>query len=697
MRKSIFNIKNFAVVMGCALLSTSTLGLVGCSEEIDESNFAIKSEMTAADFILSNEDYSMAKEIFSKVALGSKDGSQIINVLAARGNYTIFLPNNEAVSEYLKTEGVPSVAELTDEQLNLLAKSCIIDNENSPAYETADFPTTGSFEKANLNDRLLSCMMEDSTSEYIINGTSRVVDENNEVSNGFIHVVNRVVAPSAFTLDRLIGSADNMKVFAYLLKVTGWDKELVDNLDISYEDPDRPKKYELNNVAPFVNQQHRYLGFTAMVEIDSVYEALAGIEKQLDSVGNLVNGEDFIPAIQREAEKHYGTMALTNFTHKDNALNQFVAYHLLKGKMAYNKIVHHFNEWLYKVGDAKNPSRDYPTNVWDYFTTMGPHPRLLKVTQVGNTTMASDIVDKNEHPMFINRISAHQNGPEDDYHEKYAKRTGIRLAATNGKFDNNGLNGYYYPLRNLLVYDSELANEMHNERIRIDVSTVFHELLSNNVRGTEYRHFENGFFENISRESPDTKLLYLMVPGLAEWNDGQGDEFMVAGLYDFTMKLPPVPKDGTYEIRMGVAHNSLRGMCQIYFGSDPDRLKPAGLPYDMRQQAKPENPEIPYQPDGDDWEINYENDRMLRNQGYMKAPQYYTICNGKAETPIRQRYGTWSCVRRIITTANMKANETYYLRFKTALKKTDSQFFMDYIEYASTNVYNNPGKSEDIW
>jgi murein L,D-transpeptidase YafK len=44
----------------------------------------------------------------------------------------------------------------------------------------------------------------------------------------------------------------------------------------------------------------------------------------------------------------------------------------------------------------------------------------------------------------------------------------------------------------------------------------------------------------------------------------------------------------------------------------------------------------------------------------------------------------------------MEANKTYYLRFKTALKKTDSQFFMDFFEIVPTNVYNGT-LPEDIW
>lgn len=44
----------------------------------------------------------------------------------------------------------------------------------------------------------------------------------------------------------------------------------------------------------------------------------------------------------------------------------------------------------------------------------------------------------------------------------------------------------------------------------------------------------------------------------------------------------------------------------------------------------------------------------------------------------------------------MKAGKTYYLRFKSALKKLDAELELDYFEYASTPVYNGV-EPEDIW
>lgn len=666
-----------------------------CTEEIDDSNFTIKSEMTAADFIDADPNYSMIKELFLRVRLGASDGaSSLYSVLSARGNYTIFLPTNEAIKKYMAEEGVDALENLTEEQATLIAKSCIIDNSDDNAYETADFPSTGSFSLPNLNDRMLSCTLGEDT-YYIINGTSKVIKEDNEVSNGFIHIVDAVVAPSSMTIDKLIASSSNMKVFSYLVTKTTWCDSLRDNLDLSYEDPDRPITYNLNNVNPFTYAQHRYLGYTALVEPDSIYEEQFGLKVETDEAGNLTNGEAFLQKVQALAQSAYGTAAVDDLTHPDNAVNRFVAYHFLLGKMAYNKLVHHCNEYNYKYGDLKNPqTTNMPTNVWDYYTTVGKHRDIVKITQVGDAGFEQDT----EHKIYANRISEYANGTEDDYRETGVAPgfEGVLLSATNGENDNNGLNGYYYPINKILIYSDGFRTQLSNERMRMDATTILHEMLSNNVRGTIYYRFENGYFDNITRESSDTKLLYLFTQSAASWRDYQGDELMVAGLYDFTMKLPRVPKDGTYEIRMGTSHNSLRGMCQIYFGSDPDRLTPAGLPYDMRQPAGADSPTIPWIEDGDDWTVNRENDKNLRNQGYMKGPQYFTVVNGNADTPCRQAGGAQACLRRIITVADMKADQDYYLRFKTALKKTDSQFFFDYLEYASTNVYNGP-TPEDIW
>lgn len=711
MKKNIFKMQNLTAVVGSLLMFGSIFGLSSCKESIDESNFAIKSELTLTDYLTTTDNLSMITEIFGKVRLGNDSASFMTAVLSARGNYTVFAPTNAAVEAYLAEEGLTSIEEMNREQLEQIAKSCVIDNGDLSAFETAEFPTKGAFSIPNLNNRELSC--EEKTDSlgivsYIINGTSLVVEDDIDLSNGVIHVVETVVNPSSDYLAKSIGLAGNMKVMGRLLTETAWADTLNKkeyNLDVEYEKQERELIYNLNQVAPFTVVQHRYIGFTAFVEPDSVYEEWLGLEVEADAEGNITNWDAILAKLTEKCAAVYGTTggeADNDLTHADNAVNKFVAYHLIYGKMAYNKLVAHFNEYGYKYGDITRPqTSSYPTNVWDYYSTMGKHRRLLKITQVGDLSLVD--ADQGKR-IYVNRISEYANGRTDNYHEKGVKSRGVLITdATNGEFDNNALNGYYYPVDQVLLYDNTTRNLLASERMRIDVNTMLPEILTNNIRGggfgnNGYARFPNGYFDNIFNESDDTKLLYLHAArvGGTGWNDYQGDEFMVSGLYDFTMKLPPVPVDGTYELRMGVAQNSLRGMCQIYFGDDPDRLTPAGLPYDMRQKATADNVAIPWVADGEDDLVNAENDKNLRNQGYMKGPNYHCLCDGTAETPIRQRGGEYAALRRIITTANMDADKTYYLRFKTALKKADSQFFMDFFEIVPTSVYNG-ALPEDIW
>ena len=251
----------------------------------------------------------------------------------------------------------------------------------------------------------------------------------------------------------------------------------------------------------------------------------------------------------------------------------------------------------------------------------------------------------------------------------------------------------------MLVYDEDkIGRIMRGKRIRMDFATILPELVSNNFRGCTRTCFDKDkqFFSNVVRHTTNTEIVYGHVLSSSPWGDSWGDIIRVFGLYDLTLRLPPVPKDGTYELRIGNCHMDIRGMAQLYFGDDPDRLMPAGLPYDMRQTPGPNTPDLPWKADTDDWTENYENDKALRNQGYMKGPHYFTECNGQGNSTLRNRGGAYATFRRIVTTADLRADKTYYLRIKSALKKYDAELVLDYFEFAPSYVYNGATR-EDIW
>ena len=222
MKNTIIMSTRFVTMLGLACcLAFSTL-LTSCKEEIDDSNFAIKTDQTILDYITAAPELSSIKAIFDRVRMGkTENASSISSVLSARGNYTVFAPNNDAVSRYVfaMTQSY-DVNALSYEQAELVAKSCIIDNGDNDAYETADFPLTGeSFPLSNLNDRRLTSQSVDNN--FVINGNAWVTQGNIDVSNGMLHVVSEVIAPSNDFLPDLISQAPNLSIMSRLINETG--------------------------------------------------------------------------------------------------------------------------------------------------------------------------------------------------------------------------------------------------------------------------------------------------------------------------------------------------------------------------------------------------------------------------------------------------------------------------------------------
>ena len=109
--------------MSLAVIAVMPLGMAGCQETIDSSNFAIADEPTAYDYLANEERFSDIVAIFNRVKTvdvpeGSNyTASSIANTLQTRGNYTCFIPTNDAVRAYVQgLTGSTDVASLSDEQ-----------------------------------------------------------------------------------------------------------------------------------------------------------------------------------------------------------------------------------------------------------------------------------------------------------------------------------------------------------------------------------------------------------------------------------------------------------------------------------------------------------------------------------------------------------------------------------------------------
>jgi len=76
-----------------------------------------------------------------------------------------------------------------------------------------------------------------------------------------------------------------------------------------------------------------------------------------------------------------------------------------------------------------------------------------------------------------------------------------------------------------------------------------------------------------------------------------------------------------------------------------------------------------------------ENDKMMRNRGYMKGPASVnsSITGGE---PLRFLSRS---LRRVLTTARIEEGEEYWLRFKSVEDSDKREFMFDFLEFVPTS------------
>ena len=666
--------------MALSLLAATCFTTNSCKEDIDESDlYTFTGEMMIDHFVNHPDTFSNYLTLLQQVHPSHRSSSTMYELLSARGHYTCFAPTNEAIQHYLDSlfeiQELDSklVSELPDSVAESIVFNSLIDTgDQIEAYATTDFKKI--LPTPNMNGRIMSW---DGTSidgetgmplDYI-NIYSRIIEKDIEVENGYIHVVDHVISPSNSTVGDLIGATENLTLFSSFLTLTGWDKKLTEFRDYVYENGDKAGTYYEGYKGGWRGKypEHRDIMYTVFVETNDVLQR-----------NNITDVETLKAWLKEHADYDNKTSWGDDYEDDNNAVNQFVAYHLLRVGLPANRLVTWSNERGYWNSNL-NTEGKYKVDVWEYWETMGKHRRSIKITGT------------KKEGLRINRKSEHN---QTNFNELTVDIPGIRIRETNGKYTNDALNGYYYPIEDVLVWNTDVPMKVLNERMRYDICSLLPELINAGCRlnRTESWYFTPDFFENIPYTNENTDFEYLSNTGgqggSGGWLNYQSDEFNIRRIYDFTMKLPPVPYTDTYEIRYGVNANNNRGMAQIYLGTNPNNLPAYGIPLDLRIGGS----SLGWKSDASlgASEAVEEYDRQLRNYGYMKGPKYFWPGEN-----IEGRECT-NCLRRIIFTGRLEAGVTYYIRFKSVLEDESSEFFYDYLEIVPKSVFNGI-RAEDKW
>ena len=663
-------------------LFVMSLTLSSCQDKVDESSMYTFVDDVVSTYLAKHDSLSYFWGMVQKTKLSSKSPSTLDKLLSMRGNYTCFVPTNEAIQHHVDSvmnRHVEDMNEVPDSIRDNIVKDCIIDNGNVSAYETAELQI-GSIEKESMNSRYLTVSFDTiagGKSAVYINTFSRIIVPDIEVANGFIHVVNRVIAPYNNTLPDLMASQENLRIFSYLLKVTGWDTQMKDYRDMDYENAYHPATVTKRGWVGYVPKHHNS-GYTCFVELDSLLEKEWGITLQMDG-DQVSNWEEVMARVKEVCAEHYPNATSPDLKSEDNAVNQFVSYHLVDAAIPFDKIVLHYNE----VGYAYTNPYQLGIDKMQYFVTMGKARRIMKITE-GSQTKGKR----------INRYVSEYN--QSSYREMTVPIEGAYINSDNGKFDIAALNGYYYPIDRVLWYSDDVVNKVLNERMRWDILSMQPELMTNGLRLVQqymFYYIPPGYCKNMdySEETDNFQIEPWAIEGDLAY---EGDEPFYIGQYDITYKIPPIPFSGTYEIRIMYCTGTDHGMCQPYLGTNPDNLTALGLPVDMRIRAA-SNKAVGWTADGSDADVNRENDKTLYIHGYMKCPACYGYPSKSGTNPGREGEGGIK-LRQIIYRGYLDHTKVYYMRFKSVLEDTNAQFDFDTFEMVPKSVFGG-AEQEDIW
>lgn len=691
----------------CAIGLVLQASFVACTEDIDTSARYVFRERTVAGYLESHQQFSEYVRLLKEQPVSDVSKTNVYQLLTAYGSFTCFAPTNEAIQLYLDSLVIKGIIpeagwdKFPDDRTRdsiraVLVLNSILDGTRQDAkFMSAEFPKANEeFSINTMADRKISVTYyKEDLDSMSIDGICPVSKINRDIEaiNGYVHEVGYVINPSNETLGSTLHKfaydfTSNLSVMARLIEVCGLTDTLSQVRDERYETLYKTGafpnfKWQLRSfeIEP---PEHRKYGFTLFAETDEFWTQELGKEPKDITVNDIV---------EWVAKKNFYPDAVNDENYRDeqNLLNQFVTYHLLPQRIPVDKLSLHYNEKGYNY-KLRNSAPTIP--VWAHYVTMGKR-RLLRLWE-----------SLESRGIYLNRFPKLNNGRREDYHEKECteENQGVIVATDESSGIIRLINAIIYPINEPIAYTEHVRNELGKVRLRYDAWEFQPEAMNNDLRLVSRTdacwHFSSDpdkqYFENLTVNSKETN--FMLLSGRDQnWPNYQGDEVLAEGVYDVTFTLPPVPKTGVYEIRMGVStYSGTRGICQVYWGPRKDQLVPQGIPVNMQLGGNAADNMLGWERDTDDDDYNAEVDKKMRNNGFLKGPEYIVANAGGRETN-RMNAGS---TRRIVVRETMSPDVTYYMRFKTVQPDyTTKQLFIDYLEWCPKEVYDNPETPEDIW
>lgn len=674
------------IVLAAALAFTLNF-LTGCFDEQHPGTYYTFSGHTIASELENNPDFSEFVKVLKRAGLWTE--------LSTYGEHTCFAPDNSSIARFLEERSEKDgktyscVEDLPKDICDTLAWTHLLDITCFVGEMTE-----GPFPKVNLNDRYLNLTF-DSAFNYVtengdsvfqlrrrLNHNSVIIARDDTCENGVVHLIDNCVDFTGDYVFDLVDNDPNTILFSEALKLTGYHPLLSQYYDLTYKVgvdsvvKGIPLNSAGNEYTVYYWEKKKNM-YTLFVEPDALYNE--------HGIYTVLPDDRYTNSMLEEAMKVYpehndDPAIMADYTNPLNPLNRFIAYHILpfytnlKTINGRSDIINRYNA---KITDPE-----------DYFETQASRT-LMRIS--------TEYVDGKIGNAFINRRDREGNGTVGFEGEKYRGVKILPIGEMKVK-KQTAMNGIYYYIDDLLEYTEYIRTQILDRRLRIDCATLSPDFLTSGGRQLDPMGKDKigtGFKDPVNFASYNSDYtLSLRAPANNSYAY-EGDGLDTEGNFDMYVKLPPVPHEGNWQLRISFRANSRCGIVQYYMAGVPvgrevtrNDWKPLGIPIDLRIDLD-KDPNVGWikdsdllGEDGDDYEAVDALDKSMKNRGWMKGSDSQTTNGGDPHRNID------TMGRRILCTEYMEPNVDYYLRIKQILDKNDAQYLFDYMELVPKSVYD---------
>ena len=729
--------KAFGQLLVAGLFITGANVIVGCNPEPDESDMFTSTGETAEDFIARKPNLSAFNTILKRVGLDRN--------LSSYGEYTCFVPTNEAIQVYIDSlyddssnKDLPhngmtqrGLDGLTDSLCNDIAKYHLANGINNSVELGA-----GASVRTMLGRTFSSMTSAKYQGQVALEEEAVIIEPDSIVTNGVVHVLNKVIPRSNRVVTDELMRHEEFSIFMRALKETGLADSLAKTRkDATYNLPDGES---MDNGSSAGNKLYSpkecKLLYTIFAEPDVVMKSKlkkGGYSEDFEGLVQFANdtyrdADQWYDMLAEKGLWNYDTQSFEkkvstgrDFKNRNNALNMFVAYHILYAGMPVTELLFEYSSrWTSKVHAWNYTNGCGP---FDYYETMLPHT-LMKIwqpTYMSTTTYINRYVRNNTLTDSIGHLGAAAMGSEGMH---TVVRTGVPVVRTStGEYATNiqSYNGYIHAIRDLLVYDRLVPQGVLHERLRFDSTTFLPELINNGIRMSTQAEvsalngggsgarvaFPLDYFDGVVSYTKENRFRYNVKGG--GWNAWQSDCFQGWGNYDLAIKMPPLPT-GVYEFRIFYTPMSHGGMMMFYMGDSPklSSMMPLDIPLDVRiPMTDPRIGSLTFYQEDD---MGVATDAAMRNRGYMRGLYSYKDHPGDGKGPdpwdpscateFNQRSDQHNASFRKIMSRSLEVKQSgeKWFRIKNVIPdETDLKWQFDYIEFVPLDVVGNTTYSED--